>query len=88
MHTDFSKDALIGRYPKWKVQIEQGDFRFSRNEKGQLVMEWPNTSVFFPETLDILHICTVEGTSDSLGGAQYKSGIMSLIITVTPTVRQ
>ena len=80
MLSDAQKRQLCRRYPEWKAQIEQGDFRIEVSG-GEKSVVWPNTAIFAPTFVDINTVISGEFQSVAHRLIKFKVGIISLVIT-------
>ena len=80
--TDAEKKALCRRYPEWKKQILEGDFRIEVDGTTKHVV-WTNASpsVFAPYFMDVNTVISREFPSVPHKLIRFTSGIMSLTIS-------
>ncbi len=78
--TDAEKKALCRRYPEWRKQILDGDFRIEVEGDIKNIV-WPNTSIFSPSHLDVNTVISREFPGIQHKTIRFSSVGMSLVIS-------
>ena len=78
--TDEEKGRLCLRYPEWRKQILEGDFRVEVLG-GMKNIVWPNTSIFSPSHQDVNTVISKEFSGVLHRLVRFISGGMSLVIS-------